>query len=119
VYFIDRCTRRLVGEENRTLTQRQTYRQAVLLTKRRLVRPVNYPLEELSFQINRERACDYLSSRERIYVVDGYAGWDPEHRLKIRVICSRPYRALFIKTMLIRPDAEGISTFGEPDCVIL
>jgi phosphoenolpyruvate carboxykinase (ATP) len=46
--------------------------------------PVNYPLEELSFQINRERACDYLSSRDRIYVVDGYAGWDPENRLRIR-----------------------------------
>jgi phosphoenolpyruvate carboxykinase (ATP) len=80
--------------------------------------PVNYPLEELSFQINRERACDYLSSRDRIYVVDGYAGWDPEHRLKIRVICSRPYHALFIRTMLIRPDAEGLATFGEPDYVI-
>ena len=26
----------------------------------------------------RERAVDYLNSRDRIYVVDGYAGWDPE-----------------------------------------
>jgi phosphoenolpyruvate carboxykinase (ATP) len=80
--------------------------------------PVNYPLEELSFQINRERACDYLSSRDRIYVVDGYAGWDPENRLRIRVVCSRAYHALFIKTMLIRPDADELSSFGEPDYVI-
>ncbi|WP_410969160.1 phosphoenolpyruvate carboxykinase (ATP), partial [Salmonella sp. SAL04284] len=36
--------------------------------------PVNFPLAELSFKINRERACDYLSSRDRVYVVDGYAG---------------------------------------------
>jgi phosphoenolpyruvate carboxykinase (ATP) len=80
--------------------------------------PVNFPLPELSFKINRERACDYLSSRDRVYVVDGYAGWDSEHRLKIRVICSRPYHALFIKTMLIRPDPADLSTFGNPDYVI-
>jgi phosphoenolpyruvate carboxykinase (ATP) len=80
--------------------------------------PVNFPLPELSFKINRERACDYLSSRDRIYVVDGYAGWDREHRLKIRAICSRPYHALFIKTMLIRPDPAELSDFGEPDYVI-
>ncbi len=80
--------------------------------------PVNFPLDAMSFKINRQRASDYLASRDRIYVVDGYAGWDPEHRLKIRVVCSRPYHALFIKTMLIRPDREDLISFGEPDYVI-
>jgi phosphoenolpyruvate carboxykinase (ATP) len=80
--------------------------------------PVNFPLDELSFKINRERARDYLSSRDRIYVVDGYAGWDPEHRTKIRVVCSRAYHALFIRTMLIRPELQELSSFGEPDYVI-
>jgi phosphoenolpyruvate carboxykinase (ATP) len=80
--------------------------------------PVNFPLDELSFKINRQRAVDYLSSRDRIYVVDGYAGWHPEHRLKIRVVCSRAYHALFIKTMLIRPDPNDLTSFGEPDYVI-
>jgi phosphoenolpyruvate carboxykinase (ATP) len=80
--------------------------------------PVNFPLPELSFKINRERACDYLSTRDRIYVVDGYAGWDPEHRIKVRVICSRAYHALFIKTMLIRPDPADLLAFGDPDYVI-
>ncbi len=80
--------------------------------------PVNFPLDELSFKINRERACDYLASRDRVYVVDGYAGWDRENRLKIRVICSRPYHALFIRTMLIRPSSEDLVSFGEPDYTI-
>ena len=80
--------------------------------------PVNFPLDEVSFKINRQRASDYLSSRDRIYVVDGYAGWDLEHRLKIRVICSRPYHALFIKTMLIRPEPPELIDFDEPDYVI-
>ena len=34
--------------------------------------PVNVPLEELSFRINLERAKDYLNTRERLYVVDGF-----------------------------------------------
>jgi phosphoenolpyruvate carboxykinase (ATP) len=80
--------------------------------------PVNFPLDELSFKINRQRAVDYLASRDRVYVVDGHAGWDPEQRLKIRVICSRAYHALFIQTMLIRPNQEDLISFGEPDYVI-
>jgi ATP-dependent phosphoenolpyruvate carboxykinase len=31
-----------------------------------------------------------------------FAGWDPKYRIKVRVICSRPYHALFMHTMLIR-----------------
>jgi phosphoenolpyruvate carboxykinase (ATP) len=80
--------------------------------------PVNVPLEELSFRINLERAKDYLNTRERLYVVDGFAGWDPAYRIKIRIICSRPYHALFMHTMLIRPTKEELESYGEPDYVI-
>ena len=71
------------------------------------------------FEINRERAIDYLNTRELLYVVDAFAGWDPEYRLKVRVICARPYHALFMHNMLIRPTSEELAEFGEPDCVIL
>lgn len=80
--------------------------------------PVNVALDELTFQINRERAKDYLNTRERLYVVDGFAGWDAAHRMKIRVICSQPYHALFMHTMMIRPTPEELASFGEPDFVI-
>lgn len=53
--------------------------------------PVNIKMDEHVFDINRERAVDYLKTRKRIYVFDGYAGWDPKYRLKIRVICARAY----------------------------
>jgi len=68
--------------------------------------------------INRERAKDYLNTRERLYVVDGYAGWDPKYQLKIRVICHRAYHALFMHNMLIRPTPDELATFGKPDHVI-
>jgi phosphoenolpyruvate carboxykinase (ATP) len=80
---------------------------------------VNVPLESHSFEINRERAKDWLNTRPRLYCIDGYGGWDPAHRIKIRVICSRPYHALFMHTMLIRPTREQLASFGQPDFVIL
>ena len=80
--------------------------------------PVNIPLEPHSFDINRERAIDYLNTRERLYCFDGFAGWDPKYRIKVRVICSRPYHALFMHTMLIRPTKQELADFGKPDFLI-
>jgi phosphoenolpyruvate carboxykinase (ATP) len=79
---------------------------------------VNIKLDPHSFVINRERAVDYLNTRERLYVVDGFAGWDGKHQLKIRIVCARAYHALFMHNMLIRPTAKQLETFGEPDYVI-
>merc|ERR1711865_1240883 len=58
--------------------------------------PVNIPLEEQSYEINRNRAIDYLNTRPRLYVVDGFAGWDPKYRIKVRVVACRAYHALFM-----------------------
>src|SRR3954447_1440591 len=80
--------------------------------------PVNIPCDAHTFEINRQRALDYLNTRERLYCFDGFAGWDPKHRIKVRVICSRPYHALFMHTMLIRPTREELASFGAPDFVI-
>ena len=55
---------------------------------------INIRLTEKSFLINRQRARDYLNTRPKLFVTDGYAGWDPRYRLKIRVICSSAYHAL-------------------------
>ncbi|MAT99114.1 MAG: phosphoenolpyruvate carboxykinase (ATP) [Anaerolineaceae bacterium] len=79
---------------------------------------VNIPVDEHTFEINRERAIDYLNTREKLYVVDGFAGWDPDEQLKVRIICTRPYHALFMWNMLIRPSDEQLKSFGEPDYVI-
>jgi phosphoenolpyruvate carboxykinase (ATP) len=81
--------------------------------------PVNIPCDEHTFRVNRQRALDYLNTQERLYCFDGFAGWDPKYRIKVRVICSRPYHALFMHTMLIRPTKEELASFGEPQFVII
>jgi len=80
---------------------------------------VNMRLDREAFVINRQRALDFLNTREQLFVIDGFAGWDPKYRLKVRVICARPYHALFMHNMLIRPSVDELETFGEPDYVIL
>jgi len=80
--------------------------------------PVNIKIDEHTFEINRERAIDYLNTRELVYVFDGYAGWDPKYRIKVRVICARAYHALFMHNLLIRPTEAELQNFGEPDFII-
>jgi len=79
---------------------------------------VNIKLDDPVFQINKQRALDFLNTRERLYVIDGFAGWDPRYRLKIRVIAARPYHALFMHDLMIRPTAQELAEFGTPDYVI-
>ncbi|KAK4635776.1 Phosphoenolpyruvate carboxykinase (ATP) [Fulvia fulva] len=79
--------------------------------------PVNKPMTPEVWRINRERAVDYLNTRNRIYVIDGYAGWDERYRINVRVVCARAYHALFMYNMLIRPSRKELEHF-HPDYVI-
>lgn len=79
---------------------------------------INIKMDEHTFDINRQRAIDYLNTRTRVYVVDGYGGWDKKYQIKVRVICTRPYHALFMHNMLIRPTEDELANYGEPDYVI-
>jgi len=80
--------------------------------------PVNFPMHERDFFITRRRAIDFLNTRDHLYVVDGFANWDTKNRIKVRVICSTAYHALFMENMLIRPSKRELANFGKPDFFI-
>lgn len=80
--------------------------------------PINIAITDDVFHINRERAIDYLNTRSRLYCIDAFAGWDIDSQVRVRVICARPYHALFMHIMLIRPTSAQLADFGEPDLVI-
>ncbi len=42
-------------------------------------------------------------------MVDGYAGWDPDYRINCRVICARPYHAIFMKQMTVRDTCDNLN----------
>jgi phosphoenolpyruvate carboxykinase (ATP) len=79
---------------------------------------VNSPLDGANFFTLKEQVLANLNTLPRLYVVDAFAGWSPKERIKIRIICSRPYHALFMHNMLIRPTSEELKNFGEPDFTI-
>ncbi len=80
---------------------------------------VNIPAEDESFLACRRDALGFLRAQPSVFVVDGFAGWDPDHRVKVRVVCSRAYHALFMHNLLIRPTSDELEDFGEPEFLIV
>ncbi len=80
--------------------------------------PVNSPLSPESFVACRGRALGFLDQRPALYVVDGYAGWDPQYRVKVRVVSARAYHALFMRNLLIPPTAEELASNDPPGLTI-
>uniref|UniRef100_A0A2N9EUA1 phosphoenolpyruvate carboxykinase (ATP) n=1 Tax=Fagus sylvatica TaxID=28930 RepID=A0A2N9EUA1_FAGSY len=78
----------------------------------------NIEMDEHTFLVNRERAVDYLNSLDKVFVNDQFLNWDPEHRIKVRIVSARAYHSLFMHNMCIRPTAEELETFGTPDFTI-
>ncbi|GAU14311.1 hypothetical protein TSUD_308710 [Trifolium subterraneum] len=78
----------------------------------------NIEMDEHTFLVNRERTVDYLNSLEKVYVNDQFLNWDPEHRIKVRIVSARAYHSLFMHNMCIRPTPEELEEFGTPDFTI-
>lgn len=53
------------------------------------------------------RVTAYLQGKE-LYVRDAYAGADPTHRIKLRVINENPWHNLFCNNLFLRPTAEEL-----------
>lgn len=77
----------------------------------------NNSLSPEKFAEIREKLASYASDK-KLYVIDTYGGADPKYRIATRFIVERPYHALFIKQLLIRPTAEELATF-QPDWTVV
>ncbi len=58
-------------------------------------------------------------SGKKLYVVDAFCGANVDTRLKVRFIVEVPWQAHFVTNMFIRPTAEELESFGEPDFVVM
>jgi phosphoenolpyruvate carboxykinase (ATP) len=58
-------------------------------------------------------------SNKRLYVVDAFCGANEDTRLKVRFIVEVAWQAHFVTNMFIRPTAEELDNFGEPDFVVM
>lgn len=78
----------------------------------------NKPIDEKCWKAVKEIAINELSHR-RLFVVDAFCGACPKSRLKLRFIMEVAWQAHFVTNMFIRPTAEELANFGEPDFVIM
>jgi phosphoenolpyruvate carboxykinase (ATP) len=65
----------------------------------------------------RAKALEYLGTKT-VYVVDALAGASPNHQIKVRFILERPYHALFVSQLFIKPPVAQLAGF-EPDWVVI
>ncbi|MFT8243016.1 phosphoenolpyruvate carboxykinase (ATP) [Roseomonas sp. BN140053] len=79
---------------------------------------VNQKLEPAKFDRFTDRVRSYLGSQPELFTEDLYAGADPTHRIKVRLVTTNAWHALFARNMFIRPPAEELAGF-QPDYVIL
>lgn len=64
---------------------------------------VNNEFSTEKFNALYNRIMGYLQGKE-LYVRDAYAGADPAHRIKLRVINENPWHNLFCNNLFLRPD---------------
>jgi len=78
---------------------------------------INQRLAPEKFAILRGRVQAFLQG-QTLFTQDLYAGADPAHRVRVRVVTTHAWAALFARNMFIRPPAEELANF-KPDYVIL
>ncbi len=78
---------------------------------------VNQKLPRDKYTILKSRVQAYLQGRE-LFTQDLYAGADPANRIRVRLVTTGAWQALFARNMFIRPPAAELAGF-EPDYVIL
>ena len=78
----------------------------------------NKPVDAKCWKAVKELATKELSNK-RLFVVDAFCGANENSRLKLRFIMEVAWQAHFVTNMFIRPTAEELANFGEPDFVIM
>jgi phosphoenolpyruvate carboxykinase (ATP) len=78
----------------------------------------NKPISQDTWNALKETTVSQLSGK-RLFVVDAFCGANENTRLKVRFIMEVAWQAHFVKNMFIRPTAEELANFGEPDFVVM
>jgi phosphoenolpyruvate carboxykinase (ATP) len=78
---------------------------------------VNRPIEPEVFDALMTKAREHLGSKP-LYVVDGYVGADPAHRINLRVVTELAWHALFAKQLFRRPTADELAAF-QPEFTVI
>ena len=80
---------------------------------------VNQKLDETIFDELYNKIINYYNTDEsKTYLFDGFAGFDPNHSINVRILAKRAWQAHFVNNMFIRPKVEELEGFN-PDFTII
>ena len=71
----------------------------------------NKAMEPAHFAALKEDFLKAVGERDELFVQDLYGGSQPGHRVHVRVINELAWHNLFIRTMLVRPEASALKDF--------
>src|SRR5438309_5910834 len=72
----------------------------------------NKPMDPDAFDRLHDDFLQALAGKDQLYVADLHAGSQPEHRVRVRVINELAWHNLFIRTLLVRPEAAELPGFA-------
>ncbi|UIJ43637.1 phosphoenolpyruvate carboxykinase [Sphingomonas cannabina] len=78
----------------------------------------NQPMDPAAFANLKADFFAVLKGKDTLFVQDLYGGSQPGYRVHVRVINELAWHNLFIRTMLVRPEAEELASF-EPEYTII
>ncbi|MEO9491503.1 MAG: phosphoenolpyruvate carboxykinase (ATP), partial [Marinomonas sp.] len=79
---------------------------------------VNASMTPEHFAALKEDFLAAVGEKDTLYVADLFGGSQPEHRVNVRVINELAWHNLFIRTLLVRPDAAELANFA-PEYTII
>jgi phosphoenolpyruvate carboxykinase (ATP) len=79
---------------------------------------VNQPLPAEKFAGLVARVQAYLGQKAELFTQDLHAGADAAHRIRVRLVTTNAWHALFARNMFIRPAKDALAGFA-PDWTIL
>ena len=71
----------------------------------------NVPMTPAHFAALKEDFFAEVAKRDTLFVADLYGGSQPEHRVRVRVVNEYAWHNLFIRTLLVRPEAADLKGF--------
>ena len=71
----------------------------------------NVSMTPAHFAVLKEDFMAELAKKETLFVADLFGGSQPEHRVNVRVINEFAWHNLFIRTLLVRPNADELAAF--------
>ena len=81
--------------------------------------PVNRKVDEVIFDELYQKVVNYYNTDDsKTYMFDGFAGFDPNYSINVRILAKRAWQAHFVHNMFIRPESGQLDGF-EPDFTII